>query len=90
MELNNSHFEEVKTFIRENRSNEQNFSILLDKLKEEIEHSSGDKNYLASLTSLQEKYASTYLTQKEKTGTAWNEFERFVGEWEKILTEESK
>ena len=87
------HYKEVMEFIRQHRSDESNFDKLYSKLEGEIQMD-GDENtsdeYTKNVREIREKQAEEYRQKKEKTGTAWPEFEKFVTQFEKSLTEAMK
>jgi hypothetical protein len=86
------HLEDLIGFIREGRSNEANFAKLLDKLEQEseTEHGSTTELYQQKLLEIKEKQAKEYVHQKDKTGSAWPEFENFVAEFERAITSRIK
>jgi hypothetical protein len=81
--------EEIQQTIRNNRSSESNFSLLVAELDKAIaaSESSGQSNLATDLKEVKEKYAPIYLEAKESSGTAWPEFENFVTQFERCLTE---
>lgn len=84
---NQEHFEALKDFIRQHRSNESNFSVLYQKLEEEIRSTANNNSdaYHTCLLEIKEKQAANFTTAQENNGTAWPEFEQFVSEWEKAI-----
>lgn len=80
--------EEVVAFIREHRSNENNFEKLHAKLQEETKKE--DATYTTQLKEVGEKSAAEYRKAKETGGTAWPEFEKFVSEFEKTVIDALK
>lgn len=80
--------EECLQRIRDHRSSESNFETLCQTLREAKEAAQkGDNNQLAdSLQEIEEKYAAEYKQAKETGGTAWPEFEKFVTQFERALT----
>jgi hypothetical protein len=77
-------------FIKEHRGDERYFDKLCNKLDETIQslHNKEqvDADYLNSLTEVKEKQAEVYKQTKEKAGSAWPEFEKFVTELERAAT----
>lgn len=93
MEQTTEQLEQLMAFIREHRSNEQNFQLLHSRMEEELalkDSDSRSENYLSSLSDLREKQANDYQQQKKIGGTAWSEYEKFVSEFERIIIAEQK
>lgn len=78
--------------IREQRSSEGNFETLYGVLQEAKNFAQqNNKAALANeLNEVDEKYAAEYKKAKEVAGSAWPEFEKFVSQFEKSLTEANK
>jgi len=78
--------------IREHRSSEGNFETLCGVLQEAKTFAQQNKNETLTdeLNEVDEKYASEYRKAKEVSGNAWPEFEKFVSQFEKSLTEANK
>lgn len=74
--------------IRENRSSESNFATLQQVLDSTLESAqqSADGRLVADLQEIKEKYISEYLKATASGGTAWPEFEKFVTQFERVLT----
>jgi len=87
--MDRNRLEEVAAFLREHRSNESNFETLYRKLQQEMKGKSTETNYAAALHEANEK-AEVYRKAKETGGTAWPEFESFVSNFEKAVTEAAK
>ena len=73
--------------IRENRANESNFEKLYRKLEEETANGNGNGSYANNLEEIKEKSAAEYQKAKETRGSAWPEFEKFVSDFEKTITD---
>jgi hypothetical protein len=86
-EMNKTHLEDVAAFLREHRSSESNFDKLYAKLEEESAKGTADADYQQALSEIKEKSIPTYQKAKEAGGTAWPEFEKFVSEFERTVTE---
>lgn len=87
------HLEEVLDFIRQHRSNENNFDLLYEKLLTECEaeekYSTNQRNsYLENLREADKKQASEYRQSKENNDNAWPEFEKFVTQFETSIIKE--
>ena len=82
--MDKAQLEELAAFIREHRSSESNFELLVNKLNEA---SNGDNHLAAPLSEIKEKLIPPYEKAKEAGGTAWPEYEKFVSEFEKTITE---
>lgn len=87
--------EALSGFIHEHRSNEGNFEKLYRKLEEECaaEKQAGDhhtRQYLAGLEDIREKQAEAYRSSRDKGGTAWPEYEKFVTQFEKLVVDARK
>ena len=80
--------EDLAAFIREHRSSESNFEKIYAKLEEVT--NDGDTEFKAAVSEIKEKSVPTYGKAKESGGTAWPEFEKFVSEFEKTITEALK
>ena len=85
--MDKQHLEELTGFIREHRSNESNFNLLYAKLEAETAERNGQAGYTNSLIEVKEKTADEYHKAKETHGSAWPEFEKFVSDFEKTVTE---
>jgi len=83
--MQKTHLEEVADFIKQHRNNEGNFELIYAKLEEEA-GAVDNSDYTSSLQEIKEKAAPEYKKAKEKGGTAWPEFEKFVSEFEKTVT----
>ena len=84
--------EEILQAIRDNRSSEANFDRLLEFLEKALASSQKNqhKALATDLQNVKEKYAAAYRQAKEAGGTAWPEFENFVTQFERSLTEPVK
>ncbi|HYO21336.1 MAG TPA: hypothetical protein VER36_02955 [Flavisolibacter sp.] len=80
--MDKAHLEEVAAYIREHRSNEENFEKLNAKLKEEAVNNTPG----LSMQDIQTR-ADEYRKAKETGGSAWPEFEKFVSQFEKAVVE---
>ena len=80
--------DEYLQIIRENRSSESNFETIYQTLQSAIETAkqSNDNELANELSEVDEKYAAEYNKAKETGGTAWPEFEKFVTQFERALT----
>ena len=80
--------EQIMQTIRENRSSESNFAILQHELEKTIAaaRQAGNNELSADLQDVKEKYAVEYEKSKETGGTAWPEFEKFVTQFERALS----
>lgn len=83
MENINESPEELKSFIRERRTQEGNFEALLQRLDEEIRQEKGARQQ--TLQDVRDKEAVAYQNLKEKSGSAWPEFEKFVTAFERAI-----
>ena len=83
--MDKSQLDELAVFIREHRSSESNFDKLSNKLDEAANNGSGD--FSSSLSEVKEKLIPPYQKARETGGSAWPEFEKFVSEFEKTVTE---
>lgn len=82
--MQKTELEEIAAFIREHRSKEENFEILLAKLSEtESALANGTAEFDGA--SIRAK-AEEYQKAKELGSTAWPEFEKFVTEFERSIT----
>jgi hypothetical protein len=88
--MDKKHLEDLAAFIRENRGNESNFEKLYRKLQEEATNGNGTGTYANDLEEIKEKSAMEYRKAKETRDTAWPEFEKFVGDFEKTITDALK
>ena len=89
MEDQQQHLEEVKAFIHEHRSNEGNFQKLHTKLEEECRWAEGQEglsSYAETLSEVRDKTAEAYRQNREASGSAWPEFEKYVTGFEKAVT----
>jgi hypothetical protein len=75
-------------FIKEHRGDERHFEKIYNKLNETIleKDKQTEADYLNSLNEVKEKQAEAYKQAREKTGSAWPEFEKFVTELERAIT----
>jgi len=84
--------EELAAFIRSHRSAENHFEALFQKITEvcdaeQKENGKAEPNaYLQGMLEAKDKYATAYRQSREKSGTAWPEFENFVTHFEKSVT----
>jgi hypothetical protein len=84
--------ESLSTFIRAHRGAENHFEALFQKLTEvcdaeQAEAGNAAQNeYLHALLETKDKYAAAYRQGREKSGSAWPEFENFVTHFEKGVT----
>ncbi len=88
--LDKEHIQELLEFIRQHRSNEANFEKLHQRLEDELRNGQGDQNYIHNLQEIKNKQAEEFRQTKETGGSAWPEFEKFVSDFEKTLTETLK
>lgn len=86
--MDKTQLENLAAFIREHRSSEGNFEKIYAKLEEVTNDE--DAEFAASLSDIKEKTVPPYQKAKEVGGTAWPEFEKFVSEFEKTVTEALK
>lgn len=84
--------EEFLLKIREHRSSEGAFETLLGVLTKakNFAKQSGNTILADELNEVDEKYAAEYRKAKEIGGSAWPEFEKFVSQFEKSLTDANK
>ena len=84
--------EEIMQNIREHRSSESNYAAIQQELDKAITASQQASHSTLSndLQEVKEKYASEYEKAKETGGSAWPEFEKFVTQFERALTNASK
>lgn len=78
--------------VREHRSSESHFPVILQQLEKALAQAQ-QHNHVSLANNLQnvkETYAAEYLKAKENGGTAWPEFEKFVTQFERSLTEANK
>jgi hypothetical protein len=85
--MNKQHLDQVLEFIRQHRSNEANFDTLNTKLEEEHANEKNPQQYVQALKDIKEKQAEEYRKNKSMGGSAWPEFEKFVSQFEKAITE---
>jgi peptide-methionine (R)-S-oxide reductase len=93
MTENEDHFNNLKAFIREHRSNESNFDTVYQKMETEQGQAAsqqGDAAYAASLQEIMEKQAAEYRSAKEAGGTAWPEYEKLITAWERAIAAASE
>lgn len=76
----------ILAFIRQHRGDESHFTVLHNRL---LGDESADDSTLQPLKEEGEKLADVYKNAKEKSGTAWPEFENFVSFYEKSLTSQA-
>ncbi|RZJ99859.1 MAG: hypothetical protein EOO46_21740 [Flavobacterium sp.] len=86
--MDKSQLEDLAAFIREQRSSESNFEKIYAKLEEV--NNDEDPEFKSAISDIKEKGVPTYQKAKEASGTAWPEFEKFVSEFEKTVTEAIK
>jgi len=86
--MDKTQLEDLAAFIREHRSSEGNFEKIYAKLEEVT--NDDDAEFAATLSDIKEKTVPPYQKAKEAGGTAWPEFEKFVSEFEKTVTEAIK
>lgn len=81
--------EQIMQTIRENRSSESNYALLQQELDKTIAaaRQAGNPDVTKELEDVKEKYAAEYEKSKETGGTAWPEFEKFVTQFERALTQ---
>jgi len=81
--------DEFSKQIRELRSSEGNFEAICQLLASATKaaNASGNTALVAALKETGEKQAAAYEKAKETGGTAWPEFEKFVTELERALTD---
>ncbi|MDQ3279252.1 MAG: peptide-methionine (R)-S-oxide reductase, partial [Bacteroidota bacterium] len=89
MSLETLTVDQVMQAIRENRSSESNFATLQQILDKAIADSQqgGSESLTSNLQEVKEKYGAEFEKAKETRGTAWPEFEKFVTQFERALTE---
>src|SRR4028118_961010 len=85
--MNNKSLEEARDFIHQYRSNENNFEKLYAKLEEELSHAEAGKPYATSLAEIKGKQVVEYRQAKKSGVEAWPEFEKFVSQFERTITE---
>ena len=90
LSMNKAYLEELATFIREHRSNEENFEKLAARLETVTTNGNLPGDYQNKLQTIKEKELAVYSQAKETGGTAWPEFEKFVSEFEKTIMEAVK
>lgn len=86
----NELIEQKLQFIQEHRSNESHFeklNTLLEQVLEdkELVNGASDKSFLEALNAVKQKQSEEYRVMKEKQGSAWPEFEKFVSQFERSL-----
>lgn len=81
--------EQIMQTIRDNRSSESNYTLLQQELDKTIAASrqAGNPDVTKDLEDVKEKYAAEYEKSKEAGGTAWPEFEKFVTQFERALSQ---
>lgn len=81
--------EQIMQTIRENRSSESNYTLLQQELDKTIAaaRQAGRPVVTKELEDVKEKYAAEYEKAKEAGGTAWPEFEKFVTQFERALSQ---
>lgn len=84
--------EDLLQKIREHRSSEGNFETLYGVLQEAKKFAEQNNNteLADELNEADEKYAAEYKRAKEVGGSAWPEFEKFVSQLERSLTEANR
>jgi hypothetical protein len=84
--------EEFMQRIRENRSSESNFELLVQQLEKAtgVAQQANHTSLSADLQEVNEKYVAEYRKSKENGGTAWPEFEKFVTQFERVLMNAGK
>jgi hypothetical protein len=84
--------EEIRQVVRDNRSSESNFDLIVQQLDKSIALAQTEnKSALAGeLQEVKEKYAAEYEKVKETGSTAWPQFEKFVTHFERTLTQAAK
>lgn len=80
--------EEIMQNIRAHRSSESNYAALQEELDRAIAASkqASSESLAGELQEVKEKYAAEYEKAKETGGSAWPEFEKFVTQFERALT----
>jgi hypothetical protein len=86
--MNRQHLEALLQFIRQHRSNEANFEMLTAKLEAESGNQGNTQEYKKALDEIKIKQAEQYRQNKHTGASAWPEFENFVSEFEKTITDE--
>lgn len=88
MSDNNQHFNDLKEWIKTQRSNESNFEAVYQKLEKEHAFALQQNNaeYAASLLEIIDKQAAEYRNAKESAGTAWPEYEKLITAWERAIS----
>lgn len=89
---NTKQLQELLHFIQEHRSNEANFQKIYDRLEQEIiannnSADDGSKKFQDDLQEVKDKQAEVYQQAKENGGSAWPEFENFITQLEKSITD---
>jgi hypothetical protein len=83
--------EEFLQFIKERRSDESHFEEIYHKLEEVLQSAGDDQqagtNFFDNLEDVKEKQAEEYRKAKEVGGTAWPEYEKFITQLERNITE---
>jgi hypothetical protein len=84
--------DEYLHLIREQRSSESNFDTLYQTLQAATKaaEENNDTALAGELKEADEKYAAEYKKAKESGGSAWPEFEKFVTQLERALTDARK
>ena len=89
-----SQLESFLAFIKDRRSDESNFEEINRKLETILQTTQGDQQegttFIDNLTDIKEKQAEEYKKAKEVGGTAWPEYEKFVSQLERSITEALK
>ena len=88
MSSTNLPIDQIMQTIRDNRSSESNFATLQQELDNTISTAqlSGESELIAELQEIKEKYVSEYENAKASGGTAWPAYEKFVTQFERVLT----
>jgi hypothetical protein len=84
--------EQIMQVVRENRSSESNFETLLQQLDKAtgLAQQSNNTALADDLQEVKEKYVAEYQKAKETGGSAWPEFENFVTQFERLMTNAAK
>lgn len=84
--------ESLQQTVRDNRSSENNFTVLLQVLEKGLASAEAAGNHVLAkdLQEVKEKYATAYQKATETGGNSWPEFEKFVTELERALMNAKK
>lgn len=88
--MDKARLEDTAAFLRDHRSSEEHFEIILSRLNEDTANAAFDETHRRRLQEIGDKLVATYRKAKETGGSAWPEFENFVADYEKAVTEALK